>query len=343
LAAVGGGVWGAFDGAVRGLAVILAIVLVASLFGIFLGMGLASLIGRGIGAGHVQSLLEPVIQLIVVTPITFGASRRSTAAVARQARRPLGWAGLLVGLLGGSLLAAAFLFVHTIEMAAGPAIVETGVVIAWGAGAASVGRIPDIALSRRAWLALVFAIGLMYAFVLLPMFGSQYAGMDGHRPPDPNLAIIGQVVPDELRPTMWADDEPETNDGTLAVRWDLTPDEPEAFGPRYLPGWTDLRLELWPALPIAGARFDDQWEVGELDPAYTDPIRVAPVTAIGDRLVGSIRYDDIRGLDRAWIVATAVSPDGDRRVLMSQKQRATFRGTLLDWLTSHLPGSPNAV
>ena len=146
---------------------IFIILLVAGFLGLAVAWAVMSALPGSSGLITGGGPLDSLLRLVSVVPIAFGASRRATLVVTREARQPIVRAALAVGAIGGGLLAVILLFVLDLAIETGVVIVEIGIVIAWLAGAASVGRIPDITISRRMWIALVLGVALLYAVDLV--------------------------------------------------------------------------------------------------------------------------------------------------------------------------------
>jgi hypothetical protein len=124
--------------------------------------------------------------------------------------------------------------------------------------------------------------------------------------------------------------------------------EPEALG-QYaalvgpLPtGATEPRIELWAALRRDVQSPFEGDIVGDLDPSVAAAVRQAPLASDGRLWSGSIRLDDIRDLDQAWVVVT-VEMDGRRLIVDSDPVLIVYRANLTEWLGSFAPGSAHAV
>jgi hypothetical protein len=323
-AAVGGGVLGAADGAVRGMVPAIGIWIVASLLGFLDAWAVGQLVGRDLVRIDVA---EEGTRWLLVTSVAFGAARRSAWALARGAHWPLGRSATVAGLGGGAVIASWCLFGPPVVMSAGTVVAEVVVLGAWMAGVVSAGRLPDLRVTRRRLAIASVGPGLLVGGLLL--FSPAGAGPYWYDGPEVDLSRAGVTI-----------------DADGRLRNQAANPEPDALG-RYaalvgpLPtGSTALRIELWAAL-----RRDVQSPfdlVGDLDPSVAGPVRQAPLASDRRLSSGSIRLDDIRDLDQAWVFVT-VEMDGRRVIVDSDPVLTVYRANLADWLGSFAPGSDHAL
>jgi hypothetical protein len=327
LAAIGGGVLGAADGAVRGMVPAIGVWIGASLLGMIMASLLAALIGRHLSLGG--SSVDPATGYLLATSVAFGAARRGVWAVARAAHLPLGRSSAGVGITGVVAIGAWCLFGPPVVMHPGTIVAEAALVLAWTAGVISIGRFPDLAVTYERLVIASVIPGLLLGVLLL--LSPSSSGAEWYDGPPADLSRAGSsVASDQGWHNVAANPQPKE-----AGRYDVL------LGP--LPkGATSVRIEVWAALrrDVQSPFADDI--VGELDPAALGPVRAVPLVADGTRWIGSIRFDDIRDLNQAWVVTTA-ELDGRRIVFQSAPTLAVYRGNLADWLGSFAPGSVHAV
>ena len=109
-----------------------------------------------------------------------------------------------------------------------------------------------------------------------------------------------------------------------------------------LPGWTELRFEVWQG--VEGALTNPHGENIAIAAAATGPLLIAPATRVPSMVAPSQWQDDLQGsvhigLRRdgpIWYIAlTGVGPDGVRyRLADPIMYRAAIDGTAWDWLTA---------
>jgi hypothetical protein len=327
LAAVGGGVLGAADGAVRGMVPAIGIWIVASLLGFLVAWVVGQLVGRDLSLRI--EVVEQGTRWLLVTSVAFGAARRSAWALARGAHWPLGRSATVVGLGGGAVIASWCLFGPPIVMSAGTIVAEVVVLVAWLAGVVSAGRLPDLTVTRRRLAIASVAPGLLVGGLLLSSPAS--AGTFWYDGPDVDLTRAGATIDADGRlRNQAANPEPDALGQYMAL-----------VGP--LPtGSIDPRIELWAALRRdVQSPFEDDL-VGDLDPSVAGAVRQAPLASDGRLWSGSIRLDDIRDLDQAWVVVT-IEMDGHRVIVDSAPVVTVYRANLAEWLGSFAPGSDHAV
>jgi hypothetical protein len=333
LAAVGGGVLGAADGLARQVVPIFAVLSGATFAMLLLAEALRAISGIRVSMWNLGYGSE----LPVAALIGFGGSRRMSWAIARAARRPLGAAAIVTALAGGTTIAAWTLIGPPVTFTDLTLAADVTALGAWLAGCASVGSVPDLRMTNVRWLVASFLVGTL-------MLGARVATATpspngAFSPARPDLSRIAAASPwigglanasgregvdiDGIyRVDLWNDPETTTSDDVPLNRA------------------RNARLELWPAIyRTSGEPFPSD-EVGDLDPRAARPLRTAALSRSDDHLVGSLRFDDIRGLRAAWIVTTATI-DGRRYVIDSSAVAPAFRGNVLDWLRQ--PADPLAT
>ena len=317
------------DGAVRGLLLSIAIGFGAGVVGTLALLGWSLLDGGA--PARSGSETDPLLALVIGVPIAAVAAGRAADALAWHGEVAMAVASRTVALAGALVLVLVFLFVVRVTLLPAMLLAEAAIVLAWVIGALLGGRAQAERLTVPRWIVLSVLLGLGF-FGVWAMAGTRPSNDAGADPPPRDLALVGERLADGTHSPVGL--EMERGSGTLTV----TPVAGEGDGHR----WSDLRLELWAALPRASSWPWPDDRVGDPDPALAGPIRVVPLPGGPSDASVTIRYDDVRGLREGLLILTGIA-DGRRFALIDVAVVAEYRATPWAWFLSLAADAPDAV
>jgi hypothetical protein len=316
------------DGAARGMLLSIALVFGMWLVGIALLLAWSAMVGAS--SPRSGSGADVLLALMIGVPIAAVASGRATETLAWHGELRMVTASRAVALVGALVLVLLFAFAVRVTWLPAMLLAEMGIVAAWVAGSARPDGAGAMRLTVPRWIVLSVVLGFGLFLAWAAGAGTRRDGANW--PPDRDLTLVGERLPDDASPPVgW-----EIDDGTGSLALRLVAGEGD--GRR----WSDVRVELWAAVPRDSAWSFADDRVGDPDPGVAGPIRVVPMGTDPAHASATIRYDDIRGLREGLIVVTGVA-DGRRYAFGDFAVLAEYRATPLMWLASLAPDSPDAV
>jgi hypothetical protein len=358
LAGAAGGVFaapGAFGAATVAAFVVAGPLVVATAFACLAALGLA-------WAGPVwQSQLSSLAGVLAACAGCFYGSRtgvRIFAALSRRAPTELRgvWA-----LVGTPIVAAVALFGLRLEQSWPLLAAEMLLPVAFAGGAlyqsdrsAVLTRLKFPAVASL--VVAVAATGLVAGLGLAPVSAARFSVQDGVPVYDEsNSVVLSLPLPsvDMTGPTPVAWYRYPGTQFTLSP-WSCTTcrevtvsatqvDAGERAG---LPGWSDIRFEVWPGVKLVSTYVDPNnsdsaddriyggIERGAMTPEMTTPALRSPGDG-GKRLTGQFRLGIRRDGPNWWVTLTGVAPDGTRyRLSEGTVVEADPIGSAWDWLTA---------
>jgi uncharacterized membrane protein len=320
LAAAGAGVRAAIGPWLYGYLLATLIVIVA----VFLVAALVTLAARAIGssatfntAGGWNTALTAIPMATALYFAGRSATRAASVTSRRLARRVRPWVAT-VGTVGA---AAVLWFVmeapqnvaSVIALAMAPLAVVLGVY-----RPAILPARPRVPLLVIVGLLALIPLGILTSALLPPIegFGEEIPGDTWEQ----RTAIVG--------PTWAAGSEPIFESNGWATTDDGVTAEWNPARPALLNAFSAIRLEAWRALD------GSEWR---LDPAYSAPFAIGPVTRDGDRLVGTVATHREPFATDWELVLTGVAADGVRYVLDAPGGGSGgFVGSASDWVAAVL-------
>jgi uncharacterized membrane protein len=320
LAAAGAGVRAAIGPWLYGYLLATLVVLVA----VFLVAALVTLAARAIGSSVTFNTAGGWNTALTAMPLAtalYFAGRSATRAASVTSRRLAHRVRPWVAALGTA--AAAFVLWFVMEA---PQNVVSVIALAVTPLAVALGAYRPAILPAWPRVPLVVVVGLL---ALIPLGILTSAVL-------PPIVDVGEEIPGEtweqrtaiVGPTWAAGSEPIIESNGWATSDDGVTAEWHPARPGLLDEFSGVRLEAWRAVD------GTEWR---LDPAYSAPFAVGPVTRDGDRLVGTVATHR-EPFATAWeLVLTGVAADGVRYVLDAPGGGSGgFVGSVSDWVAAVL-------
>jgi hypothetical protein len=306
----------------------------------------------------IENQLGSLAEILALGAACFYASRTGVRVFAGISRRRPTILGVGWAIIGTPIVAALALFVIRVHQSWPTFVAELLVPVAFAAGALllvgrSMRRLPFPGRAIAALLVAASVVGLVAGPALVSASGSRFADVTPRSPVDAE----GSPLPGYSRPVLsvdtagpwpmavvsttqwiwsalWLSDDPST--GELTAFFALS----TATGGDPLPGWSDIRFEVWPGIWVQNQAEGD---VVGIAAGATAPILTAPgfrvASPIGPRWPDEIHGTVAMGMRRdgpIWFVMlTGVAPDGIRyRLSKAVKWESDSYGTAWDWLTA---------
>lgn len=320
LAAAGAGVRGAVGPWLYGYLLASLVVFVA----VFVVAALVTLAARVIGSPvtfNTAGGWNTAITAIPLATALYFAGRAATRAASVASRRLVQRVRPWVAALGsaGAALVLWFVMEAPQNVASVIALGVTPLAVALGAYRPRIlPAHPRVPLVIIVGLLALIPLGILTSAVLPPAggVGEEIPGHVWER----RTAIVGPTWAAASEPMFESNGWATTDDGVTA-EW-------SPVRPGLLDEFSEVRLEAW-------RRVDgSQWR---LDPAYSAPFAIGPVTRDGDRLVGTVATHR-EPFATAWeLVLTGVASDGVRYVLDAPGGGSGgFVGSVTDWVAAVL-------
>ncbi len=337
LAGAGGAILAAPGAAVLGSVLSIGFDLV----GLLAGYGALALLGFG---GHaISGGLNPLMWILMLAIVAFYVGRRTVLTFAGLSRRLPAQIGPLWAVLWTPFIVLAMVFQPLIPSGSSglvAAVLLPSVPIAFVLGCVRWIEAP-VQLRFKKAIAGTVAVGIVVGLVLVPLDGSHV-----DMPADGSaigIELAAPAAPAALFPSasaqpgtsFWAGLAGGCQGGysqqPLDCQYWASPDQVQA-----LAGWSDLRLEFWPAVTD---RDGNPWGIAPGSGGPSISISMAPTWTLAPD--GTDQETDVqpalslRRADAWWIVVTGIAPDG-RRYRLDDGSQASFEITsnLWQWLTA---------